>query len=191
MFGRWSFEGDPLEEIWLVPSFGGASLPAEAARLDPQTASLRIDTWSFRQGLSRTTLAEIVQHLEPHLRSVSSADASWLRGRIDDALRSRRLTAYVLYRAVAASSGSAQIEATPPAESPPPPKETTTWIAIQLRNKKGDAVAFKRYRIELPDGSRREGMLDAKGLARVDGIAEPGTCQVSFPDFDATEWRSA
>jgi hypothetical protein len=191
VLGRWSFEGDALEEIWLVPSFGGTPPPAEAARLDPEAASLRLDTWSFRRSLSRSTLTEIVQHLEPHLRSTASAEIAWLRDRIDDALRSRRLTAYVLYRAIASSGAAALIEATPVIESPPPPKETTTWIAIQLRNKKGEAVAFKRYRIELPDGSRREGMLDAKGLAGVDGIAEPGMCQVSFPEFDATEWRSA
>jgi len=31
--------------------------------------------------------------------------------------------------------------------------------------------------------------LDGKGRARFTGI-DPGTCQITFPDFDAKEWTS-
>jgi hypothetical protein len=75
-------------------------------------------------------------------------------------------------------------------ERPPEPREETTWIAIRLADKKGRPAAFKRSRIELPDGSRREGMLEAKGVARIDGI-DPGMCEVSFPDFDKSDWKAA
>ena len=55
---------------------------------------------------------------------------------------------------------------------------------------KGEPVPKERYRIELPDGSPEEGFLDSQGRARVDGI-EAGTCNVTFPDIDANEWRAA
>lgn len=78
-----------------------------------------------------------------------------------------------------------------------PPKWTAmvttgqkTWIEIELKDDDGNPVPNERYRIRLADGSTREGHLDANGRARVDGI-EPGTAQVSFPDIDANEWRSA
>jgi len=43
------------------------------------------------------------------------------------------------------------------------------------------AVANERYLIELPDGEKREGSLDANGSA----------CRVCFPAIDAKEWRAA
>jgi hypothetical protein len=34
----------------------------------------------------------------------------------------------------------------------------------------------------------RDGRLDSRGMARIDGIAR-GTCEVSFPDLAADDWR--
>ncbi|MEZ4293792.1 MAG: hypothetical protein R3B70_02365 [Polyangiaceae bacterium] len=68
------------------------------------------------------------------------------------------------------------------------PRRETTWVGIRLVNKKGEPVPYKRYRVELPDGSVREGLLDAEGVARIDGI-EAGSCKVSFPALDARLWR--
>ena len=68
--------------------------------------------------------------------------------------------------------------------------EKKTWIEIALKDTDGAAVAGERYRIKLPDGSTREGALDANGRARVDGI-DPGTAQVCFPEIDADDWRPA
>ncbi|GBC93877.1 hypothetical protein HRbin15_02379 [bacterium HR15] len=65
-----------------------------------------------------------------------------------------------------------------------------TWIEIELVDEQGNPVPNERYRLKLPDGSIREGRLDANGRARVDGI-EPGTALVCFPDLDASEWRPA
>ena len=66
-------------------------------------------------------------------------------------------------------------------ESPPLPpmvKTQLTWVEIELVDMAGKPVPHARYRIELPDGQFQEGT-----LARADEI-EPGTCWISFPDYD-------
>ena len=76
----------------------------------------------------------------------------------------------------------------------PPPADTVvspekkSWIAIKLVDQENEPVPGEAYRIKLPDGSTVEGDLDSKGLAKIDGI-DPGTCQVSFPELDANEWK--
>lgn len=72
----------------------------------------------------------------------------------------------------------------------PAPEATTEWIEIVLVDALGEAVADEPYRVQLPDGSLREGRLDAQGRARLDGVP-PGSCQVTFPELDAAEWRRA
>ena len=69
-------------------------------------------------------------------------------------------------------------------------EEEKTWIEVELLDDLGEVVPNERYRLRLPDGSIREGRLDANGRARVDGI-DPGTAQVCFPDIDANDWRPA
>jgi hypothetical protein len=34
----------------------------------------------------------------------------------------------------------------------------------------------------------REGTTDAEGSVRVPGI-DPGMCEISYPDYDAKEWK--
>ena len=63
-----------------------------------------------------------------------------------------------------------------------------TWIAIELVDQDGEPVGGARYRVEVPNGAAREGTLDSKGYARIEGI-EPGTCEVSFPRYD--DWKLA
>jgi hypothetical protein len=65
---------------------------------------------------------------------------------------------------------------------------TGGWIEINLRDMEGQPVPGKRYRIRLPDGAVEEGTLDDFGHAERYGIVE-GTCQISFPDFDAEAWE--
>jgi peptidoglycan hydrolase-like protein with peptidoglycan-binding domain len=69
-----------------------------------------------------------------------------------------------------------------------PVGETTTWIGLCLVDQTGKAVGRRRYRITLPDGSIKEGVLGSDGTARVDGIGTPGTCQIDFLDFDKVDW---
>ena len=68
------------------------------------------------------------------------------------------------------------------------PRPRKTWIAIDLVDQDGKPVPNEAYRIEAPDGSVYEGVLNDNGFARVDGIP-PGLCKVSFPDVHGREWK--
>lgn len=118
----------------------------------------------------RTTTAELLA-----LVSAAVAEGSL---RVD-----RRVEGWPVFRA------SVEVEEVAPPEEK---TEKKTFVAIKLVDDADPSrpVPFKRYRIELPDGSVREGMLDQYGRALVDGIDE-GECKVSFPDFDASAWRKA
>ncbi|PYS40769.1 MAG: hypothetical protein DMG14_09475 [Acidobacteria bacterium] len=63
-----------------------------------------------------------------------------------------------------------------------------SWVEIELVDGEGKPIPSEKYLLELPDGKKREGMLDSEGRARVDGI-DPGTCKVSFPNRDAKDWK--
>lgn len=75
-------------------------------------------------------------------------------------------------------------EAPPPLSEDTPKPQQKTWIGIELVDEEGQPVANERYWIQLPDGSVREGRLDAKGRAHV-GDLDPGECDVRFPDLDS------
>jgi hypothetical protein len=62
------------------------------------------------------------------------------------------------------------------------------WIEIVLLGEDGREVPDEAYAIVLPDGSKREGKVDARGRARVDGIPS-GTCRVTFPRLDLEAWE--
>ena len=49
-------------------------------------------------------------------------------------------------------------------------------------------VGGEQYRLDLPDGSLREGARNAQGLLRVDGV-DPGRYGASLPNLDARDWR--
>jgi hypothetical protein len=63
-----------------------------------------------------------------------------------------------------------------------------TWVEFQLLDQDGEPVAGARYRLKITDGSVREGSLNELGRVRVNGI-DPGTCQISFPQYDGREWK--
>jgi hypothetical protein len=67
----------------------------------------------------------------------------------------------------------------------------THWIEIRLVGSDGQPVPSEQYRIQLPTGEFAEGNLDNDGRARVDGIPNPGTCQVTFPNLEADAWVRA
>lgn len=76
-----------------------------------------------------------------------------------------------------------------PADSDREAPAERTWITIELVGEDDAPIPGERYRIELPDGSVREGRLDGRGLARVREI-DPGQCVVTFPDLDEAAWSS-
>ena len=63
-----------------------------------------------------------------------------------------------------------------------------SWIEIELVDENDQPVQGERYRIELPDGTVRQGTLDSKGQARIGGI-DPGNCKITFPNLDKDAWE--
>jgi hypothetical protein len=61
-------------------------------------------------------------------------------------------------------------------------KVIKTWIAIKLVDENDRPIPNEKYIIIFPDGTKKEGNLDANGYAYFDGIP-PGICTVGFPDF--------
>lgn len=87
--------------------------------------------------------------------------------------------------------------APPPASSPAAAAEPSVimadpakpdWIGISLAHPDGTPAAGEAFQLDCPDGTSISGRLDANGKVRVEGIA-PGSCQVSFPECDAREWK--
>lgn len=74
-----------------------------------------------------------------------------------------------------------------PASSTDP---TLHWIEIELIGEDDRPVANETYRITLPDGSVTTGRLDSNGRARVDGLAQAGQCQITFPNLDESAWEA-
>lgn len=68
--------------------------------------------------------------------------------------------------------------------------EQATWVAFRMTDTAGDPVKGMKYKLELPDGSTHEGMLDGNGMARVES-SKAGTCKIAFPDLDAGDWEQA
>jgi hypothetical protein len=65
-----------------------------------------------------------------------------------------------------------------------------TWIAIRLVDDDDPPkpVPLRNYKVTLPDGSERQGTLDANGYAMLEGV-DPGSCEISFTDVDASDWK--
>jgi hypothetical protein len=64
------------------------------------------------------------------------------------------------------------------------PAEVLDWIEIEVVDDNSQPY-LGNYRIVLPDGRSLTGVLDGIGKSRSDGIS-PGSCQLSFPDLDAS-----
>ncbi len=69
-----------------------------------------------------------------------------------------------------------------------PATQPVHWIEIRMLGEDDQPIPSLEYRILLPSGEEVKGFLDSHGLARVDGIETPGTCQVSFPELDREAW---
>lgn len=67
-------------------------------------------------------------------------------------------------------------------------EEKKSWIEIEMVGEDDKPIPGEKYKIALPDDTVAQGTLDEKGFARIEGIAEPGTCKVTFPDIDKEAW---
>lgn len=88
--------------------------------------------------------------------------------------------------AAGAPGDEAPTSAAQPAEAPP----ETTWVEIALVDEQGAPVAGEEYWVRTASGTAITGRLNAEGKARVRGV-EPGTCEVTFPNLNATDWQPA
>jgi hypothetical protein len=87
--------------------------------------------------------------------------------------------------------GSEKVKPYKPPQTKEEKAQKKSWIEIEMVDEKNKPMPGERYKITLPDGETvAEGTLDAKGCARVDGI-DPGTCKVTFPQFDENAWAEA
>ena len=91
-------------------------------------------------------------------------------------------------RAVGLGSASEEATAAAPAAEERMKEATKTFFAIEAVNARGEAVPDLRYRVKLADSSVREGRLDDKGCARLNGVPE-GSCALSFPDLNEGDWK--
>lgn len=91
--------------------------------------------------------------------------------------------------AAAAAAGAAAASAAA-GEEPPPAEEETTWVEIELVDEKGEPVGGEEYWVRTSSGKALTGRLGSDGRARVRGV-EPGTCEVTFPNLNATDWAAA
>lgn len=69
-------------------------------------------------------------------------------------------------------------------DQPPP----VHWIEIELVDEANKPVPSEKYEITMPDKTVKEGTLDEKGWARVDGIKDAGQCKITFPNLDKEAW---
>ncbi len=61
------------------------------------------------------------------------------------------------------------------------------FLVIELKDEDGIVIPHAPYKVTLPDGSEVTGRLNGEGYAYIK-TPEPGDCQVSFIDFDETDW---
>jgi hypothetical protein len=198
VLGRvWKVEG--RSGIWLVR--GGTNAATSLARdvrqsvprgvaLGREAAAAHVSEW-FPEGWGHEqnrTLAAICHALEGAFPDSGPPDARWLRGTVRKALRDGRLTAVRVD--LPAPVWGLEEEEPVTAKRPVAVAEEKTWIEIELvdDDEPPQPVAFAKYRILLPNGSPREGILDANGRARIEGI-DPGECLVAFPELDERDWR--
>jgi hypothetical protein len=181
------------EEVWLVRRRNGGSASTSlrgSEVIGATAAAARVSSWfPVGWGADDRLAAEICVALEGAFSARDAPESGSLHTTLRRALEDGRLVAI-------RAPHPAPVEGFAPEEEAEPPtprrevREETTWVRIVLVDDSDppQPVPFKRYVIELPDGSVREGRLDANGAAALTGI-DPGVCEVSFPDFDARDWR--
>ena len=89
-------------------------------------------------------------------------------------------------------SNAASPAACQPCGKNPPPMENPNlhWVEIELVYEgTGKPVADEEYLVKLEDGTERRGRLNDQGFAREANIESPGSCQITFPNFDKDVWE--
>lgn len=79
--------------------------------------------------------------------------------------------------------GQSPTSATPTTARGGPSRHERHWVEIELLDMEGAPVPHERYWIRLPDGTVREGALDAEGRAYFDDL-DPGQCEIRWISRD-------
>jgi type VI secretion system secreted protein VgrG len=74
------------------------------------------------------------------------------------------------------------------AQGPTPSSARTGWLELELVDEADRPVPSEPFRVTDAEGRVVEGALDARGFARVDGIA-PGDAEITFPGLDTRAWE--
>jgi hypothetical protein len=75
-----------------------------------------------------------------------------------------------------------------PLAHPTPKPKPVHWVEIQLLGEDDSPISWEEYEITLPEGAKIRGYVDQDGRARVENIAEPGNCVITFPRLDEEAW---
>lgn len=116
------------------------------------------------------------------LRTRASRGPASVPAAAQDALRRARLLRLTAPRSRA--------ERTPAAEEEAAPATMLSEIGVQLVDAGGRPIRDEPYRITLSDGREESGKLDARGLARFEGIPR-GICKIVFPELHKNPRRRA
>ncbi len=65
------------------------------------------------------------------------------------------------------------------------------WLLIELIGEDGSPIPEEHFKIELPDKSIREGVLDKEGKYFCCDFEKEGNCKISFPNIDKDAWEEA
>jgi hypothetical protein len=181
--------------LWKLRCFGRtvqvirARDRSESEKLQPYASDL-LET-AFGDPISRSALLEMDNDTGGNIATAGRGlSESNLRKRLVGSLENAFRRGYFVILAPPQMDFHKVESAPPEAKStaaPPPGKPQKTWIEIKLVDLDGDPVPDQKYKIDFPDGSSRQNILNSAGDARFTGI-EPGTCTVWFPDIDAREW---
>jgi hypothetical protein len=190
----WRLQG--LSETCIIASRSLVSQEEEGAYLSAQ-----LDRW-LSDPLMRKTVLEIYESI----RGQSALLGRRLQGQElhkyvkSEILHAFRRGEFVLMRlphlTILPNLVLAPGEKQSAVEEPPPPASPVeqsridkTWVGIELVDQDGSPVPQVRYVVELANGTQKTGKTDDNGCAQVRDLL-PGTYNVSFPDFDASEWEA-
>lgn len=195
---RVRFPGEPPREWWVPPTSwsDGSARPAGTGRAASPAATGWVEV-ELADDEGRPVAGQAYELRLP--------DGSLRQGCLDGAGRARvdgvpagtcqvRFPSWAGSGFAAVSPRAVSAQAPAPTRTPAPaPAPTRTpglpgpgapeprWLELELLDERGEPAGERRFVVELPDGARRSGWLDAAGRARVEGIEGDGPCRVLFP----------
>jgi hypothetical protein len=178
----WRIIGDSFE---LVLTTWGDERAEDEQRLDPVAASRRLQRLlgaAARDGATARAVLEAARYVVDHHAGRLGARPGDARAVVVAALLRGLLVGWGVEkrrRPVGGGEGDADDDYAPVVGA----HTVKTWIEIELTDMDGNAMPGERYWIKLPDGTVREGALDAQGRAYF-GDLDPGSAEIRWPDRD-------